>query len=161
MLNTYGLNQNYIFSLRDPSFPPAVLSKTSGQGVDVVLNSLVGDLLHKSFEACANFGRFVEIGKRDSVDHGSLDMGMFGRNVSFMAFDLSNLYLSNKPSHHKLWHKLLVESMALNRTGIVKSCSPLETFKASDIIQTFRHSRSAHAWGKLQCPLKTVRVGSR
>ena len=138
MVDTYGLNQDYIFSSRDPSFLPAVLSKTSGQGVDVVLNSLTGDLLYKSFEACASFGRFVEIGKCNIIDHGNLDMAMFGRNVSFIAFDLSNLYLSNKSSHHKLWHKLLVESMELNRTEIVKACSPLETFKASDIIQAFK-----------------------
>lgn len=99
LVDTYDLNPGHIFSSRDSSFLPAVLSATSGQGVDVVLNSLTNDLLRDSFEACADFGRFVEIGKRDIIDHGSLDMATFGRNVSFIAFDLSSLYLSNTPNH--------------------------------------------------------------
>lgn len=106
-------------------------------------------MIHESFEACANFGRFVEIGKRDIIDHSSLDMAIFGCNVPFIAFDLSNLYLSNKSSHHKLWHKLLFESMELNRTGDFKACSPLEVLKASDIIRAFRHFSLGTRMGKV------------
>ena len=115
----------------------------------MVLNSLTHDLLRDSFEACADFGRFVEIGKRDIIDHGSLDMATFGRNVSFIAFDLSSLYLSNRPNHHKLWQQLLTESMELLRTGIVKPCSPLEIFGASDIVQAFRHFSLGTRMGKV------------
>ena len=46
------------------------MEATSGQGVDVVLNSLTGDLLRSSFEACADFGRFIDIGKRDIDNNG-------------------------------------------------------------------------------------------
>ena len=115
----------------------------------MVLNSLTHDLLHDSFEACAEFGRFVEIGKRDIIDHGSLDMAIFGRNVSFIAFDLSSLYLSDRPCHHKLWQKLLTESMELVRTGTAKHCSPLEVFGASEIVQAFRHFSLSSRMGKV------------
>ena len=129
----------------------------------MVLNSLTHDLLRDSFEACADFGRFVEIGKRDIIDHGSLDMATFGRNVSFIAFDLSSLYLSDRPNHHKLWQQLLTESMELIRTGTVKPCSPLEIFGASDIVQAFRHFSLGTRMGKVavsfedcKSPLKVV-----
>lgn len=148
-MHTYGLDPAHIFSSRDSSFLPAILSATSGQGVDVVLNSLTHDLLHDSFETCADFGRFVEIGKRDIINHGNLDMATFGRNVSFIAFDLSSLYLSERPSHHKLWQKLLTESMELVRTGAAKPCSPLEIFGASEIVQAVRHFSLGTRMGKV------------
>ena len=115
----------------------------------MVLNSLTHDLLRDSFEACADFGRFVEIGKRDIIDHGSLDMATFGRNVSVIAFDLSSLYLSDRLNHHKLWQQLLTESMELVRTGAAKPCSPLEIFGASEIIQAFRHLSLGTRMGKV------------
>ncbi|KAI0021210.1 polyketide synthase [Xylariomycetidae sp. FL0641] len=145
----FGLNPAHIFQSRDASFLPAIMEATDGQGVDVVLNSLTGELLRSSFEACADFGRFVEIGKRDILDHGALSMATFEKNVSFMAFDLSNLFYSRKPRHHQLWQELLVESMNLIRGGIAKPCSPIETFRASEITQAFRHFSLGTRMGKV------------
>jgi NADPH:quinone reductase-like Zn-dependent oxidoreductase len=76
------------------------LRATSGRGVDVILNSLVGDLLQEGWRACADFGRFIEIGKRDIVDGGRLHMGEFERNVTFSAFDLSGLFYSHDKRHN-------------------------------------------------------------
>lgn len=85
------MKRENIFNSRDSSFLPAIMRATNNRGVDVVLNSLIGDLLHDSFRACANFGRFVEIGKKELTDAGRLDMQNFKRNVSYMAFDVSEL----------------------------------------------------------------------
>ncbi|KAJ5356106.1 Acyl transferase/acyl hydrolase/lysophospholipase [Penicillium concentricum] len=162
LVEKYDLNPAHIFSSRDSSFLPAIMEATSGQGVDVVLNSLTGDLLHSSFKACADFGRFIEIGKRDILDHGVLDMSTFGRNVSFMAFDLSNLYLSNKQSHHQLWKSLLTESLELVRSKICEPCFPIKTFDSSDITDAFRHFSLGTRMGKVtvsfQDPNTKVRV---
>jgi NADPH:quinone reductase-like Zn-dependent oxidoreductase len=35
---------------------------TGGKGVDVVVNSLAGEALRKTWECIAEFGRFVEVG---------------------------------------------------------------------------------------------------
>ncbi|PYI29622.1 polyketide synthase [Aspergillus indologenus CBS 114.80] len=162
LVEKYGLDPAHIFSSRNSSFLPAIMEATSGQGVDVVLNSLTGDLLRSSFEACADFGRFVEIGKRDILDHGVLDMSTFGRNVSFMAFDLSNLYLSIKPTHHQLWKALLTESLDLVRSKICEPCFPIKTFDASDITDAFRHFSLGTRLGKVtvsfQDPNTKIRV---
>ena len=103
LIETFGLNEEHIFSSRDSSFLPAVLRATSGRGVDVVLNFLTGDLLHDSWRTCADFGRFIEIGKRDILDGGRLDMEVFSRGVTFTAFDLSSLYYSSSLSHRAIW----------------------------------------------------------
>ena len=51
-----------------------------GKALDVILNSLIGDLLHDSWSACAEFGRFVEVGKGDIIDGANLNMNMFLNN---------------------------------------------------------------------------------
>lgn len=91
LVENLGVKRENIFNSRDSSFLPAIMAATDGKGVDVVLNSLVGDLLHDSWRCCARFGRFVEIGKRDVTDAGKLDMHIFKRNVTFTAFDVSEL----------------------------------------------------------------------
>ncbi|OTA96139.1 hypothetical protein M434DRAFT_28226 [Hypoxylon sp. CO27-5] len=149
LVKEFGLDEGRIFSSRNDSFLPAIMKATDGRGVDVVLNSLTGELLRSSFEACANFGRFVEIGKRDILDHGLLNMAAFGKSVSFLAFDLSDLFYSQKKAHHDLWQKLLVESMNLIRDGIAKPCSPIETFRASEITQAFRYFSLGTRMGKV------------
>ncbi|TGJ85285.1 hypothetical protein E0Z10_g3506 [Xylaria hypoxylon] len=149
LVGEFGLDPSRIFTSRDTSFLPAVMNATGSKGVDVVLNSLTGELLRSSFEACANFGRFVEIGKRDILDHGSLDMSNFQKNISFMAFDLSNLFYSQKPEHHELWQDLLRQSLALIRDGVAKPCFPIRTFPASDITRAFRHFALGTRIGKV------------
>jgi NADPH:quinone reductase-like Zn-dependent oxidoreductase len=95
LINHMGIQNTHIFSSRDVSFAQGVREMTNGKGVDVVLNSLVGDLMHASWDCVADFGRFVEVGKRELVDAGKLAMRVFLRNVSFIAFDFSDLF------HHK------------------------------------------------------------
>ncbi|GLB08646.1 type I Iterative Polyketide synthase (PKS) [Aspergillus tubingensis] len=162
LVEKYGLVPAHTFSSRNSSFLPAIMEATSGQGVDVVLNSLTGDLLRSSFEACADFGRFIDIGKRDILDHGLLDMSTFGRNVSFMAFDLSNLYLSKNHTHHRLWKALLTQSLELVRAKICEPCFPIKTFEASDITDAFRHFSLGTRLGKVtvsfQDPNTKIRV---
>ena len=51
--------------------------KTANKGIDLVLNSLSGDLLHPSWHCVAEFGKFIEVGKRDLLGRGQLDMEVF------------------------------------------------------------------------------------
>lgn len=87
-----GIPESHVFSSRDASFAEEVKKATAGRGVDVVVNYLTGDLLQAGWACVAPFGRFVEIGKRDLVDAGRLDMHVFLRNATFTAFDFSDLY---------------------------------------------------------------------
>ena len=105
LIRELGLPRENIFQSRDTSFVEEVMAATNGKGVDVVLNSLIGDLLHASWRCCANFGRFVEVGKRDIVDAGKLDMDVFVRNVTFTAFDLTELFYHEDQFYKDIWIK--------------------------------------------------------
>lgn len=59
-----SLGVAHVFDSRNAAFAQDVEAATGGRGVDVVLNSLAGDLIEPSFAVLARGGRFVEIGKR-------------------------------------------------------------------------------------------------
>lgn len=104
LAKNFGIPRERIFSSRNSAFLQSVLRMTNGEGVDVVFNSLIGDLLRASWAACAAFGRFVDISKRDCVDGGLLDMSPFSRGTTYHAFDLAELYHSTTQTHHLIWH---------------------------------------------------------
>ena len=68
---------------------------TKGEGVDVILNSLTGDLLDESWRCIANGGVMIEIGKKDMLDRNSLAMEPFGRNATYRGFDMSHKDVSD------------------------------------------------------------------
>lgn len=61
---------------------------TDNKGVDIVLNSLSGELLHASWQCVAEFGAMIEIGKRDLRGRGRLIMDLFEANRTFYGVDL-------------------------------------------------------------------------
>ena len=100
-----GVPPEQIFNSRDSTFFPQILQRTNGEGVDVVLNSLTGSLLHESWKCCAEFGRFVEVGKREIASFGSLDMRSFSNSTTFTAFDMADMYHSTRPQQHQTWSR--------------------------------------------------------
>ena len=125
------------------------MEKTNGHGVDVVLNSLVGDLLHTSWMCCAPFGRFIEIGKKDLSDAGRLEMSQFLKNMTFSAFDLSSLYYSPSPADHRTWSRLMQNVLGLFRDRHIVRIEPLEVFNLGDVVKAFRIFSSSNRMGRI------------
>ena len=88
IMDTFHIPRNRIFSSRDDSFLSGILRETRGEGVDIVLNSLSGELLHASWKCVAPFGKMIEIGKRDLMGFGKLDLNPFLANRSYCCVDL-------------------------------------------------------------------------
>ncbi|KAI8287374.1 Highly reducing polyketide synthase [Colletotrichum sp. SAR11_57] len=91
LMSTFGMPRDHIFQSRDASFLPDILDATGGRGVDIVLNSLSGELLHASWSCIAEFGRMIEIGKRDFIGNGKLALNPFEMNRSYHGVDLGHL----------------------------------------------------------------------
>lgn len=121
--NRFGLPEAHVFQSRDASFADGIRLATGGRGVDLVINSLVGDRMHASWDCIAPFGRFIEIGKRELVDAGKLDMHIFLRNATFSAFDLSGLFFHEE----KLYRDTLRRYVSWN-TAIIYISHELETW---------------------------------
>ena len=95
-MDTFELPRDRIFNSRNASFLQDIMRVTNGRGVDVVLNSLSGELLHASWQCVAEFGKMVEIGKRDFIGRGKLMMDVFEAYRSFFVVDLDQI-CADKP----------------------------------------------------------------
>jgi NADPH:quinone reductase-like Zn-dependent oxidoreductase len=95
LVDNFGIPRSKIFASRNASFVSGVMRETEGKGVDIVLNSLFGALLHESWKCVAKFGKMIEIGKRDFMGHGRLNMETFAANRTFIGVDLLQLLLES------------------------------------------------------------------
>ena len=89
LAKTFGIPEDRMFNSRNTRFASEIRRVTGGRGIDLILNSLTGELLDESWRLTADGGTMVEIGKRDIVDRNTLAMEPFDRNCSFRAVDLS------------------------------------------------------------------------
>jgi len=90
-MDTHGLPRERIFHSRNDCFLHDILQATGGRGVDMVLNSLSGELLHSSWQCVAKYGRMIEIGKRDFIGRGRLALNPFLDNRAFYGVDLASM----------------------------------------------------------------------
>lgn len=90
-METFGIARHHIFNSRNSSFLADIKRETNGRGVDVVLKSLSGELLHASWKCVAEYGKMLEIGKRDFIGRGMLSMDLFEANRAFFGIDLARL----------------------------------------------------------------------
>ncbi|RYO93374.1 hypothetical protein DL762_001073 [Monosporascus cannonballus] len=156
LVETFGVRPENVFSSRDVSFAEDLLRATRGRGVDVVLNSLAGELLHASWRCCAEFGRFVEIGKRDLADAGGLAMEQFLGSATFTAFDLTDFYYSSNPARNRTWASLLARVVELYRQGRIRAF-PSQIFDVADVTGAFRVAGSSAKIGKVVVNLENPR----
>jgi NADPH:quinone reductase-like Zn-dependent oxidoreductase len=84
-----------IFDSRSASFKSALMKATNDRGVDVVLNSLAGGLLHASWDCVAPHGKFIELGKRDMLTNGMLTLKPFLENRAFFGLDITTVLEPN------------------------------------------------------------------
>ncbi|KAK1855639.1 polyketide synthase [Colletotrichum chrysophilum] len=145
LMSTFGMPRDHIFQSRDASFLPDILDATGGRGVDIVLNSLSGELLHASWSCVAEFGRMIEIGKRDFIGNGKLALNPFEMNRSYHGVDLGHL-IELKPEKG---NRLLKKIVELYETGHVTALRPIKTFDADAAEECFRHMQKGQHIGKI------------
>ncbi|KAK3328393.1 hypothetical protein B0T19DRAFT_357739 [Cercophora scortea] len=145
LASQFGIPANRMFSSRNTKFAEEIRRETNGRGVDVILNSLVGELLDESWRLTADGGVFVEIGKRDIVDRNTLAMEPFDRNCSFRAIDLSYV----KQISASLTGRLLEEVFDLVKGGHVGPIRPVTTFTVDQVIPALSYIRRGQHMGKI------------
>ncbi|KAK2728269.1 polyketide synthase [Colletotrichum kahawae] len=142
----FGLNDDHIFNSRDDTFAEDVLHATRNRGVDVVLNSLGGELLRQSWACIAPFGRFIDIGKADIIANNTLPMGPFNKNVTFSAVDLVVVHEEAKP----LMKRILQDVVRLfeEHPGLSEP-KPLHIFSPSKLEEAMRFLQGGKNTGKV------------
>ena len=90
LVDTFGIPSSKIFGSRSTAFAAELMDVTNNEGVDVIINSLTGDLLEESWHCIRDGGTMVELGKKDILERNYLPMEPFSRNVSYRSFDISH-----------------------------------------------------------------------
>ncbi|KAL4978763.1 polyketide synthase [Aspergillus desertorum] len=154
LIKTYGIREDHIFSSRDTSFSSMVKSATGGRGVDVVLNSLAGELMHETWNCLAHYGRFVEIGKKDIQLNKRLEMRPFKDAVGFTSFDLVHLGDYRGPA----LSRVLRTVVDLLDAEAIRTITPITIYPISEIGRAFRQMQAGKHIGKI---VLTPQLGDR
>ncbi|PNP47787.1 hypothetical protein THARTR1_10472 [Trichoderma harzianum] len=144
LVEQYGIPESHIFSSRTTDFAAGVKRLTNGAGVDVVLNSLSGPMLHASWESVAAFGTFVEVGKTDISRRSQLNMKPFERNLRFVSVDLVGLSKQRPAECQRLLERIFADLSAGHFTPL-----PVTALPIGDIEKAFRLMQSRKHTGKI------------
>lgn len=141
----YGIRDDKIFSSRDETFVRDVMQATGGKGVDVVLNSLSGTLLHASWACVKAFGRFIEIGRRNTQEGALISMQSLSKNVLFASVDLVTMFESNK----SLAERVFQEACQLVHNGEIRPLPSIIEFSYADLLKGFQLAKKGDHIGKV------------
>lgn len=139
-----GVAPDHIFDSRSLEFADEVRRMTGGEGVDVVLNSLAGEAIHRSILTLRPFGRFLELGKRDFFANTPLGLRPFRNNISYFGIDADQL-MALRP---ELAARLFGEMMGLFEQGVF-SPLPYRVFPRDRVVEAFRHMQQSRHIGKI------------
>lgn len=142
---SFGIPETRIFSSRKPDFRDAILCQTNGKGMDVIVNTVGGELLAETWGVCAKFGRFVEIGKKDALDNNYLPMRPFGSNVTFTGIDIRDLYQYRPEDLREIFSEV---SNLLQRCVVVP-IKPVTVLPLSQFGTALRKLKSGENMGKI------------
>lgn len=140
-----GVPRERIFHSRDASFLDDVMAATDGAGVDCVLNSVSGELLHATWECVASNGCMVEIGKRDMIGRARLALDRFEDNRTFFGIDVSRHVALRRATGGRLMELML----DLYVKGHIKPVHPVTVFDASEVEDAFRYMQQGTHVGKI------------
>lgn len=142
LLKTLGVK--HVIDSRRGDFTETVLELTNGRGVDVVLNALAAEAIPMGLACLAEFGRFLEIGKRDIYQNSRLPLWSLRRNASFHVVAMDAIFAGNAAQTRELLTEItdLVERRALTPL-------PYRSFPASGIDAAFRLMAGGKHTGKV------------
>jgi acyl transferase domain-containing protein/NADPH:quinone reductase-like Zn-dependent oxidoreductase/acyl carrier protein len=147
LLRTLGIE--HVMDSRSLGFADEVLRATDGRGIDVVLNSLAGDAIAKGLTTLADFGRFLEIGKRDIYANTRVGLLPFRKNVSFIAIDLDRA-IRERPARIARELEQVLKEFHAGRLHPL----PFRVFSISEAGAAFRYMAQGKHLGKLVLAVK-------
>ncbi len=142
LLETLGVR--HVIDSRRGDFAEAVMELTDRRGVDVVLNALAGEAIPMGMSCLAEFGRFIEIGKRDIYQNSRIPLWPLRCNASFHVVAMDAVFAGDE----SLTRGMLAELSDLVEAGALRPL-PFRSFPASRIDAAFRLMAGGRHIGKV------------
>ncbi|MFJ5680639.1 type I polyketide synthase [Streptomyces sp. NPDC093097] len=134
-----GVDDEHLASSRNGEFEARFAATAGGHGLDVVLNSLAGEMADASLRLVRPGGRFIEMGKTDIRDTDEVAAAYEG--VAYRAFDLMDAGPERIAG-------MLAEILALFDGGHLRPI-PVTTWDVRQAPEAFRHFSQARHIGKI------------
>ena len=135
---------DHVFDSRSHAFADRILEATHGEGVDVIVNSLAGEAIHRNLGILKPFGRFIELGKRDFCANTRIGLKPFRQNVSYFAVDVDQVMAKQS----NVGRALLLELMALFEQEKLRPLVHV-IYPRSLAVDGFRHMQQSKHIGKI------------
>src|SRR5271165_2433562 len=142
LLETLGVK--HVVDSRRADFTDAVMDLTGRRGVDVVLNALAAEAIPMGLACLAEFGRFIEIGKRDIYQNARIPLWPLRRNASFHVVAMDAVFSGDEA----LTQQMLEEISKLVEDGEL-SPLPFRSFPACRVDSAFRLMAQGKHIGKV------------
>ncbi len=133
-----------IYNSRSADFEEEILRDTNGHGVDVVLNSLTGDMLTASINVLAANGIFLELGKKEVYDNDTMPEVITQRKVDYIPIDIDEIRVDSPDEFAERFDKLI----QLFRSGDL-SALPVTIFHWSNARDAFKLMAETRHIGKV------------
>lgn len=134
----------HVADSRSTSFVDDVLDWTGGDGVDVVINSLPGEMIQHSLSLLRPFGRFVELGKPGEAADQAVRLATARRSLSFHSFDYDHL----EALHPERVRQSMRAAADLVARGEIRPL-PVTELPAGELATAFRTMMSPGHVGKI------------
>ncbi|MCX4852218.1 type I polyketide synthase [Streptomyces canus] len=151
VLERMGLDAEHVASSRDAGFEEAFAAVTGGAGVDVVVNSLAGELIDASLRLLPRGGAFVEMGATDLRDADTVAAEHPG--VTYRPFNLAEAGTEGLGA-------MLSEISALMAKGAL-SLLPVRAWDVRRAREAFRFMSQAKHTGKIVLTIPATPVAAR
>ena len=131
----------HIMSSRTLDFADEIQRLTGGQGVDVVLNSLAGAVLEKTYSVLKRGGRFVEIGR---LAEGMPEEAAHRPDASYFAFDIGTVITRDYAASVQTGNEI----RELFESGVLRPL-PITEFAMDQAAEAFRFMQQSRHIGKI------------
>jgi NADPH:quinone reductase-like Zn-dependent oxidoreductase/acyl carrier protein len=142
LLETLGVK--HVIDSRRGDFAETVMELTGRRGVDAVLNALAGEAIPMGLSCLAEFGRFIEIGKRDIYQNSRIPLWPLRRNASFHVVAMDAVFHGDEA----LTRDMLGQIAALVEKRKLRPL-PFRAFPASRVDAAFRLMAGGKHTGKV------------
>ncbi len=136
-----SLGAEEVFNSRVPDFADSILNLTNGRGVDIVLNSLIGEFIDQSLKCMRPNGTFLEIGKRD-IRPSEKIKGI--KDVNYYPYDI-DAYMIENPIEASQMLNQLFQLYGQRKIDALKQ----HVFPWDQASEAFRFMAKGHHIGKI------------
>lgn len=145
LTNVYGIPDAQIFSNKSLGFCTSLMRRTDGAGVDVIFNTLTGEIQQESLSCISKFGRFIDLSGNVIQPYLTRASPSVLRTLSVSNIDL-DILIRNRP---RIVRELIEETFRLYSKGKLNHVQPLRILPFSQITSGDQTLQSEGTAGKL------------